>query len=491
MSTQASKPDPDYNSLIPSGGPPMSTCTDLALQTNKLEPNKTSLSVAQIPPTSTNTDIQPESRPVRLDLPKGFDNVWQLYKPVVDEALQRVHLARNYINAKINSMVKQKIADGELSSEASIKCQKYCIAECTLKYWASEYPRFTRPTEVVGSFRKLLPAPIKLSDFTIDYLLILIVDIAAPEIMEDLRPLVVRDFEDGCFQPAKKSIKRSYTGVASFVFVYQCYRPGTFEAEPRMDYYTISIEVKHKVQDGVPIVKFKATANWTQNVIVLDKMGHEMQQFVDAANGVIQDLPDDLLLTAPNQEQSLTIATSNSAMVPQTLTDRSGADDNPLTASGVLLTSNTTASIPQTNYPEPHTTVQLARTPAPRTRPELNEAVVKEDGITPIVGSASGHSMDNSNLNPTKNPARNTEELQKATKCAGHTRTSHIGRSRSFGRNSKEIVQTEPKDMAMQDNFDTERLNHVGPEQKNHDKERSPRKKLKSVKSSQFEGATR
>ena len=506
---QTNKPEPDKTSLNMQMAqiPPASTNTDLVPGTNKPEPDKTppNMQLAQIPPTSTNIDLKPNPKPVRIELPKGYE-IAELERPKLDEALRQIHLVRNYVDAQVNSMVEQKIADGEFSGGASAECQKYYTAECTLRYWTTEYPRFTRPWRLAMSFQTLNPPAINLADFTVDDLLECLQNFGAPEVMEDLRPLVIHDFEAGGFQPAEEPIERKYTGVTSWVYVSE--DPGlpkSFEFTPRLNYYRLWVKVTHTLEDGIPIVMIQRSYDPDYNRIFLDEIGHKMQQFVDAANGIIQDVTDTLLLEAPGQD--MTTASSDSAMVPQT--DRPATDNTSLIVTGVLPTSITTDSTPQTNRPEPDITVQLARAPPTSTStnsrlgqrlqqpegselrirvddwPELDETVAEEDVMAHTEGSSSGHSMDNPTLNPTKKPARNTKKLQQATKRTEDTPAGHPGKARRLGNTSKEMVQTEPEDTDMQENSDGERLDHVGPEQEIHEKEKRPGKKLKSRKHSQ------
>jgi len=514
------KPEPDKASLDVHLAqiPPTSTNTDLEPQTNKSEPDKASLNVqqAQIPPMSTNTDLvpqlnkpepdktalnvklaenpstvyidlQPNCRPVRIELPKGYE-ISELDRPKLDEALRQIHLVRDYVDAQVNSMVKQKIVIGEFSGEASAECQKYYTAECTLRYWTTEYPRFTRLLMTAGLYNQLEFPPIKLSDFTVDDLLKWLQTIRVPEVMEDLRPLVIHDFEAGSFQPAEEPIIRKYTGVASWVYVLEDkYPPKSFQFTPRLNYYRLRVTVTHKLKDGVPIVIIQGSVDWDPNRIFLHKMGSKMQQFVDAANGIIQDVSDTLLLEAPDQDQyHMTTVSANSAMVPHTATD-----DTPLIVAGVLPTGITTDSTPETNRPEPDIPMQLARVPPTSTStdsrlgqrpirlqqpegselqikvddlPELDEPVAEEDGMAHTEGSSSGHSIDHSTLNPTKKLARNTNKLQQATKRTRDTPAGHTGKARSLGNTSIKMVQTEPEDTDMQENYDGERLDHVGTE---------------------------
>jgi len=159
----------------------MSITTDL---TSHTEPDRTALNVqlAHIPSTTIYIDLQPIRRPVRGELPEDYE-VSELDRPKLDEALRQIYLVHDYVDAQIISMVKQNIAVGEFSSEASAECQKYYTAECTLRYWMAEYPRFTQPW-IYARYIHTMGFPINLSDFTIDDLLRCLQNIGAPEVME-------------------------------------------------------------------------------------------------------------------------------------------------------------------------------------------------------------------------------------------------------------------------------------------------------------------
>ena len=303
MPPQADKPDPDNSRSL-------SPTTNLVRQMSKPEPGKlSSLSggppttglvyhsrtspLAQIPTSTEN------SRTIRVDLPQDY-KISERDKPKLDEAVRQVNLARDYVNAQINIMVKEKIAAGEYSGEMSAEYQKLCTAECTMEYWAAGCPRFSRMTTTAGAtgrhrFR------FNRSDLTIDMLLACMLNSSKPELIEDLRPLVTRDFEAGCFQPAKEPINHSYIGAATWVYVER----EDFEFQPTINYYSdLSVNVRYEDKDGVPTVVVLVSAIWDHNLIYLDIMGQKMQQVVDAANRIVQEIPD-LLLKAPGDRQEV------------------------------------------------------------------------------------------------------------------------------------------------------------------------------------------
>jgi len=113
---------------------------------------------------------------------------------------------------------------------------------------------------------------------------------------------VIHDFKAGSFQPAEEPIKRKYTGVASWVNVSEDLdRPKCFKFTPRLDYFRLWVEVTHTLKAGVSIVMIQITFEHDHSRIFLDEIGSKMQQFVDAANGKIQEVSDTLLLKAPDQ----------------------------------------------------------------------------------------------------------------------------------------------------------------------------------------------
>ena len=203
------------------------------------------MQLAQIPPTDTNTE---NSRTVRVELRLDY-SVSERDKPKLDEAVRQVNLVRDYVNVQINSMVKEKIASGEYSSEMSAEYQKLCTAECTMRYWAAGCPRFSQPTTVIGAYGSQT-FRISLSNFTIDTLLTCVLKISQPELMEDLMPLVTHDLDAGCFQPANEPTKHTYIGAATWV-------DRDSEFLPTISHYKdLSLDVKHEDKYGVPTFFF-------------------------------------------------------------------------------------------------------------------------------------------------------------------------------------------------------------------------------------------
>ena len=96
-------------------------------------------------------------------------------------------------------MVDGKIAQGELSSEASAESQKY-RAECILQsHWTTHAHYFALPCHFMG-FRSKTTKPINLSGFNVGNLLKCLRSLGVePELEDGLGPLVTRDFLAGCF----------------------------------------------------------------------------------------------------------------------------------------------------------------------------------------------------------------------------------------------------------------------------------------------------